>query len=152
MIAIWRLCRAQWAKTAFSGAGAAANPGRWNSLGTRLIYCSETRSLCALEILAQVEDKRNLAQAKFVAIAVEVPEKLITRPARFPPDWRAVPPPLSTRHWGDRFVVERRYPVVRVPSAVVLGEFNYLLNPLHPDFPALQIGKPVPFSFDARVA
>ena len=90
MIAIWRLCRAQWAKTAFSGAGAAANPGRWNSLGTRLVYCSETRSLCALEILAQVEDKRNLAQAKFVAIAVEVPEKLIARPARFPPDWRAV--------------------------------------------------------------
>ena len=87
-----------------------------------------------------------------MAIAVEVPEKLIARPARFPPDWRAVPPPLSTRHWGDRFVVERRYPVVRVPSAVVLGEFNYLLNPLHPDFPALQIGKPMPFSFDARVA
>jgi RES domain-containing protein len=149
---IWRLCSARWAKTAFSGAGAAANPGRWNSMGTRMVYCSETRALCALEILAQVEDKRNLARARYVVIPVEVPEKLIAKPARFPSDWRAVPPPLSTRHWGDRFVTERRFPVMRVPSAVVSGEFNYLLNPLHPDFSNLQIGKPTSFSFDARIA
>ncbi|MBI2497892.1 MAG: RES domain-containing protein, partial [Opitutae bacterium] len=41
---------------------------------------------------------------------------------------------------------------LRVPSVVVPGEFNYLLNPAHPDFKRVKIGKPEPFSFDPRLA
>jgi putative toxin-antitoxin system antitoxin component (TIGR02293 family) len=39
----------------------------------------------------------------------------------------------------------------RVPSALVLGESNFLLNPGHPDFAKLRIGKPLPFRFDSRL-
>jgi RES domain-containing protein len=39
---------------------------------------------------------------------------------------------------------------MRVPSAVTRGEFNYLLNPRHPDFDRLGIGKAVRFRFDSR--
>jgi RES domain-containing protein len=40
---------------------------------------------------------------------------------------------------------------MRVPSAVIRGEFNYVLNPRHPAFAQLRIGKPTSFTFDRRV-
>ncbi len=70
--------------------------------------------------------------------------------ARFLDDWRDQPPPASTRAFGDAWLASRRSPAVRVPSAVVLGEFNYLLNPLHPDFARLTFSPPEAFHFDPR--
>jgi len=42
--------------------------------------------------------------------------------------------------------------VLRVPSLVVDGEFNYVLNPRHADFTRLEIGEPLEFSFDPRLS
>jgi hypothetical protein len=36
-------------------------------------------------------------------------------------------------------------------KAVVQGEFNYLLNPQHPDFKLIKISTPERFSFDMRM-
>jgi DNA-binding winged helix-turn-helix (wHTH) protein len=47
-------------------------------------------------------------------------------------------------------VAESRSAVLRVPSIVVDGEFNYVLNPRHPDFARLEIGESLEFSFDPR--
>jgi RES domain-containing protein len=148
---IWRLCKTRWVKTAFTGAGAAQNPGRWNSLGTRIVYCAETRALAAWEILAHVEDRADLAKATFSAIPVEVAEDLIQEVPPLPQDWRRSPPGESTSLVGDRFVETATHPVLKVPSAVVLGEFNYLINPAHPAFPSLKIGQAEAFRFDERV-
>jgi RES domain-containing protein len=41
--------------------------------------------------------------------------------------------------------------VLAVPSAIVPRETNYLLNPAHPDFRRLRIGRPEPFSLDPRM-
>jgi len=148
---VWRLCQKRWAATAFSGRGAAENPGRWNSLGRRAVYCAETRALAALEILANVENKRRLHKVEYVVIPVEVPDDLITHPARYPGDWSAKPAPRSTRDFGDRMLSKPGFPVLRVPSAVVQGEFCFVLNPAHPRFAELQIGGAETFSFDERV-
>jgi RES domain-containing protein len=40
--------------------------------------------------------------------------------------------------------------VLQVPSAVVPGDFNYLLNPAHPDLELIQIKSRVDFPFDSR--
>jgi RES domain-containing protein len=52
---------------------------------------------------------------------------------------------------GDRWVAERRSAVLRVPSAIIEVESNYLLNPEHPEFGRITISAPVPFAFDARL-
>jgi RES domain-containing protein len=148
---VWRLCKARWKDSAFTGLGAAENPGRWNSAGTRVVYCGESRALCALETIANAGEQRDLAKARFVAFQVEIPDALIERPVRVPGEWRKTPPGPATRAVGDRFVREGRLPALRVPSAVVPGEFAYLLNPTHPQFSRLTIGPPQPFRFDPRV-
>jgi RES domain-containing protein len=42
-------------------------------------------------------------------------------------------------------------PVLRVPSAVVPLEHNYLLNPRHPQFGSIRRGEPMPFPIDLRL-
>jgi len=48
--------------------------------------------------------------------------------------------------------MEARSAVLRVPSIVVNGEFNYLLNPRHRQFNELKIGSPLPFFLDPRLS
>jgi RES domain-containing protein len=147
----WRICQARWAASAFSGAGAAEFPGRWNSAGRRVVYCAATRALAAMELLANVEEKSILRRAGFVAIAVEIPDDLIFLPKMLPRDWRHTPVRPGPRKFGDKFLDGGRHPAMRVPSVVVLGEFNFVLNPLQARFADLKIGRPEIFQFDPRV-
>jgi RES domain-containing protein len=50
---IWRLTPLRHAREAFTGEGAASYGGRWNFPDTPLVYCAESRSLAALEVLAR---------------------------------------------------------------------------------------------------
>ena len=67
-----------------------------------------------------------------------------------PPDWRTEPPPPFTKAIGDDWVKAARSAVFALPS-VITGETNYLLNPAHPDFKKISIGKPERFVFDPRL-
>ena len=98
------------------------------------------------------EDTRVLAAIKWATIPVYIDEAFIEITDPLPGDWRLLPTPPSTRELGSRWVAESRSVALRVPSIVVDGEFNYLLNPRHPDFARLKIGEPQPFSFDPRLS
>jgi len=116
-----------------------------------LVYTAQSLSLASLEVLVHVEDTRLLSAMRWVAIPAEIDEGLILVPKRLPANWRRMPVPVSTRAFGDAWVAAERSAVMRVPSAVTMGEFNYLINPRHPDFRRLKIGTPQRFSFDARL-
>ncbi len=124
----------------FDGRGSAQNPGRWNGPGVTVVYTPESRSLASLEVLVHTEDTRVLAAIKWATIPVRIDEPLIEIADNLPDDWRQLPTPPSTRELGSHWVTESRSAVLRVPSIVVGGEFNYLLNPRHPDFARLEIG------------
>ena len=147
----WRLCKTKWAGTAFSGNGAAQFPGRWNSAGQKIIYTASSQALAALEMLAHVEDRSYLRRAQFVIIPVDIPDALVQIPKRLPSGWAHSPPLRASQKLGDRFIATALMPVLRVPSAVVPEEFNYLLNPLHADFSKITVGRPERFRFDPRL-
>ncbi len=126
------------------------NPGRWNTAGVPLVYAAESRSLASLEMLVHAEDTRLLAAIRWAAIPVEIEDSLIHVPATLPDNWWRTPPMNSIRKLGVAWVEEARTPVMRVPSAVTRGEFNYLLNPRHPDIARLKIGTATRFAFDSR--
>ena len=136
---------------AFDGQGAAENPGRWNLPGVAVVYTAGSRSLASLEVLVHAEDTRLLAAVHWVTIPVDIDERLIEIAKHLPEDWRELPAPPSTRDFGTQWVMQARSPVLRVPSIVVDGEFNYILNPRHADFGQLKIGASAPFSFDPRL-
>ncbi len=152
MITVWRICKKDFIRHAFSGEGAAANGGRWNPPGTPMVYTAGAQSLAALEMLVHMADSNDLVEVDYVMVPVEVDETLIIDPPRLPRNWRMYPAPPSTMKLGDLWAAGKASAVLRVPSAVIPAESNYLLNPAHPDFGRLAIGKPRAFAFDAHLA
>jgi len=149
-VRVWRLCRKKYA--AFDGEGARLAGGRWNRPGTAVVYTSATLSLAVLEYFVNLSSDQ--APADLVEVSAEVPEGLaITTldPSSLPRGWRRYPAPESLAGTGSRWAEERKTAVLAVPSAVVPQEKNYLLNPGHPEFRRITVGKPQPFSLDLRM-
>lgn len=151
-VRLWRLCRAELAAKTFTGEGPFLYGGRWSPPGCRLVYCAESRSLAAMEVLVHHVGTEVFRLTRWIVIPADVPESVIERPARVPEAWRDQPPVAAVQSFGADWVREQRHAAMRVPSAVVLGEFNYLLNPAHPDFRRVKIGRAEPFTFDPRLA
>ena len=85
-------------------------------------------------------------------LPAEIADELIEKPAKLPETWRADPYSPESQGFGTDWIKAQRSVALRVPSVVVPGEFNYLLNPAHPQFSRIRIGQPEPFSFDPRLA
>ncbi len=147
LIRAWRITRSKYAErtVAFSGKGAAENPGRWNKAGIPVVYTCSSIALCALETLVHTRSRKAL-NGRFALFAVRISPDLITAP-ELPSDLRQR---QQTQEIGDQWIKRAEYPVLRVPS-IITGEPNYLLNPNHPDFPKVEIGEPQIFAFDMRL-
>jgi RES domain-containing protein len=149
---VWRICKAEHAETAFTGEGAILYPGRWHHAGTPVVYCSESRALAALEQLVHLH--RNRLPPHLVCFPVEIPDDLPITRVRvhdLPADWRAYPGPTELRDIGTHWAEARETVVLQLPSVVVPGEHNLLLNPRHPEFRRLVLGDPEPFELDERL-
>ena len=148
----WRIVKNRHAATAFDGEGARQFGGRWNSPGTGMVYCSESLSLAALELLVNLEAGDLLAA--YTAFPVTFPDTIVHTldPTSPPANWRDYPPPVALQLLGDQWIAGLASAVLRVPSVVVEHEHNLLLNPAHPDFPRITIGKARPFRFDPRLS
>ena len=116
-----------------------------------MVYVAGSQSLAALEMLVHTEDANDLVTLKFVAIPIEIDEVLIAETGKLPKNWAIYPAPPGTVKLGDEWIRSGRSCALRVPSAVIRTECNYLLNPAHADFRKLQIGRPIPFHFDSRL-
>ena len=147
----WRITKQRLSKTAFSGEGAFRYGGRWNSPGTRVVYLASNQALAALEILVNTENKDDLVRIPYVLIGVEFDEDWVKKPDALPKDWAANPAPASAARVGDQWVRDNSSALLEVPSAVIQTEKNFLLNPAHPEFRNVRIGKAEPFGFDSRV-
>ena|SRR5437867_154846 len=147
-VTAFRIVTRKFASSAFSGLGARVYGGRWNSAGISVVYTSGSLSLAVLEWRA------HLAQwpsPPLVVIEVEFEESLVWTPARLPSGWKRFPAPPTAARFGDGWVKSNRSAVMRVPSVIVPGEYNYLLNPRHPQFAKLVLGRPRLFRPDARL-
>lgn len=150
MVTAWRMVRSRHASSAFDGEGARRFGGRWNSPGTAVVYASESRALALLEVLAGLGGVGALAP--YVLIGVRFPESLVATldPDELPDGWRAYPPPAVVQRIGDAWVEGGTTPVLRVPSVIVPEESNYVLNPRHPGFGKLKIGRHEAVAVDPR--
>ncbi len=151
MIAAWRIVKAKHAPNAFDGEGARLSGGRWNSPGTRMIYTSSTAALAILEMLVHLN--RALTLPSYVLIRCEFDDALVSNIDRslLPATWRSYPAPPQLQAIGDQWVKNGSSAVLRVPSAVIERESNYLLNPEHQTFARVKIFDPEPLALDLRL-
>ena len=152
MISAFRICKTRHLATALSGEGARLGGGRWNSPGLPVVYTSSSLSLATLEVLVHLEDPELLANL-FSWIPLEIPDDLVEwlDPATLPPAWLNDEPGPASRSAGDGWLKSRGCAALAVPSVVTPGEWNFLLNPAHPDFPKFLPGPASSFRPDPRL-
>jgi RES domain-containing protein len=139
------------AATAFTGEGARLYGGRWNSKGIAVVYTAGNAALAALELLVHLASHQLLESYRLCSVTFD--DTLVEEIgySDLPRNWRSDPAPLALKQIGDVWVVSQASAVLQVPSVIVDSEFNYLLNPAHPDFPRIQIGTAKDFRFDSRL-
>ena len=153
MITAWRIVKRKYQTAVLSGEGARLGGGRWNYPGVPVVYASETLSLAALELFVHFVRKDITISRSLVAIPVILPEDVAITDISLRDllaDWDSSPPPDSTKGVGTKWVKEGSSVVLRVPSAIIPEEHNYVMNPGHADFSKITAGPPRPFSLDAR--
>lgn len=148
----FRIVQKTVADQAFSGEGARLWGGRWNSKGQRMVYTSSSLALASLEVLVHLESEAAFRRLYGFAKA-RFPEELCETlaPAVLPEDWHVAPPPSWTSAYGDEWLRSARSVVLKVPSALIPEESNYLLNPEHRDFHRIVIEPVRTFAFPRRL-
>lgn len=138
--------------TAWTGQGAKEAGGRWNSVGTAMVYTSEAASLTMLETLVHLH-AANLLDS-FTLLSVDVPDALIQVIEKeiLPQNWAASEAPSLLADIGDQWVRSGEAVALRIPSALSPVEYNFLLNPVHPEYAKIiSQAVPVDFRFDERL-
>lgn len=148
---VFRLTRRRYADT-LSGVGAAKSGNRWNSRGVEMIYTAQSRALALAEVAVHLT--LAVVPSDFVMMVIDIPESVTYDQFSFddlPENWHIHPPIRDTQRIGDRFILDGKSAVLRVPSAVVPGDFNFLINPNHGDFKSISIRQVYDFRLDRRL-
>lgn len=150
---IYRISSLKYAND-LSGNGAGLYGGRWNPRGINLLYTASNISLACLEYLAHnfhVMQTANICLSK-----IEIPDNSLIHEVtkdELPKNWRERSyEPFTTQQIGLAFFERAQSYILKVPSAIVPDEFNYLLNPLHLEHKETTIQEQItPFQLDARL-
>ncbi|MGY3213334.1 RES family NAD+ phosphorylase [Mucilaginibacter sp. HD30] len=133
-----------------SGNGSRLYGGRWNSEGRAMVYLASSRSLAVLEALAHLSPT-NMPD-DFCMMVIEVPDGFEELDAAtLPNEWQEYPEKQILKQTGNDFLKQARNLLLKVPSALVNEEYNYLMNPLHPKASLVKIVSKKSFSFDERL-
>ena len=154
MIEAWRVAAPERSRTVdemLSGRGSLLNGGRWNSPGRRAVYLGGGLALASLELLVHLKAPDVLR--RYRRLRVLIPETLITEVTLrdLPGGWDRPDLHPATQAIGDRWLESLESVVLRVPSAVVPGEVNYVANPAHAGFAELEPGSIADFRYDPRL-
>lgn len=108
---------------------------RWSPKGTETIYLAESRALAMAEIVVHL----TLASlpSDYVMIEIDIPDGIeikVLKKKDIPHNWNNHPTNKETQKIGDEFIEKLESVILKVPSAVVEGDYNYLINPHHKDF------------------
>ncbi|MGE3076616.1 MAG: RES family NAD+ phosphorylase [Dehalococcoidia bacterium] len=152
MTTVRRISAWKWRAGAFSGEGAKISGGRWNSPGSHCVYTSVNRALAVLEVIVHAA---GYSPSRPYGIAsAAIPDNLtmeIVETSGLPLGWDRVPANLAIQAIGDDWLRRASTAVLVVPSVLVPGERNFLLNPGHPDFGRIQVNDMMPLILDRRL-
>ncbi|WP_162996938.1 RES family NAD+ phosphorylase [Mucilaginibacter kameinonensis] len=130
--------------------------GRWNSLGQYMIYTGGSLALSCLEKLAHSPGTA-LYAGDFSVIIFQIPDTLpifeitLNQLQKLNANWYKVINYPATQMLGDTWLRKMETAVLKVPSAIIDLEYNYLFNPAHPDYDKITISAVNKFTFDPRL-
>ena len=147
---VYRIGKTKYARD-LTGEGARLNGGRWNHKGTACLYTSESRALAVLEYTVNVNIADIPRALSITSINIKednihhVPIEIL------PGNWRDNPAPAATKDFGSHWLKAQEHAIIRIASAVIPEECNYLINPLLLSSSLVQIVDVRDFIYDVRI-
>ncbi len=147
---VFRITHKKWSKQLT----ASGFPGRWNSGGIFVIYTAESRALACLENIVHLGSLNFISP--FIVMNIFIPDNLNISEISvkdLPSDW-SIGGDIGYKKcqpFGDNWALRLNSAVLKVPSAIVPEESNYLLNTKHSDFSKISIISEAFFNFDDRI-
>jgi len=132
---------------------ASGRPARWNSKDIEMLYFAQSVSLAILENTVH-RSSIELRDKTFRLVKAEAPDDFNEINEKdLPIGWNdvSIEAQLICRSFGDNWIFSNSSLLLRVPSVISPGEYNFLVNPKHPDFIKLKIIKILSFLFDGRI-
>ena len=148
---LWRIAHRKYALDRHCS-GAAMYGGRWNPIGLPALYCGGTIAITSFEKLVHLG---TTPWPPLVLVAVDLPDaSAVYAPdtEMLPDGWDALPLSTTAQSFGGAWLRRGDTLTMKIPSVIVPEEANFVINPLHPDYPQVQLTALRPFSFDRRLA
>lgn len=134
-----------------SGEGAKIYGGRWNHKSVPCLYASQSRALSLLEYTVNINVEDIPRALSITTIEIPDSEILIINEAQLPGDWKQIPTPSSTKDFGTHLLKSSKKMVFKIPSSILPEEYNYILNPAHPDSKTIKINEIRDLVYDIRI-
>ncbi|MBD2754397.1 RES family NAD+ phosphorylase [Spirosoma validum] len=145
---VYRITKVAYADRLVASGGAA----RWNERGQFVIYTAATRALACLENVVHRSGEGLLEN--FRVMVIEIPDELPIDAIAIdtlPTDWFDFGQYDTCQQIGGEWLRTGQSVILKVPSAIISNEYNYLLNPIHHDFSRITLHHTEPFAFDPRI-
>ena len=150
MLRLYRICRKVY--NPLDPTGASLTSGRWHNLNQPVLYFSSSLALCVLELKANsvsfvtIRKEYHYIEAEIDTnrfLFEEVPDSFYVK--------RWTQNRQLTRDYGSEWFKSKKSLALKVHSAVLPTDSNFILNTMHPDFADLKFSKPLPVPLDSRV-
>lgn len=128
------------------------NEARWNYKDAYVIYSAWSRSLACLENIVY-RNALGLSD-NFRVMLIDIPDDIRideVKETGLKKNWNLFDNTGYTRSIGDEWIKSNASAVLKVPSAIIRQEFNYILNTAHKDYSEKWYAGTEPFVFDKRI-
>lgn len=147
---VFRICHEKYADRLTSSGSA----NRWNVQGHNVIYTGSSRSLSTLELVVHRNAIFPTFLYKMMVISIADEDRLIkqVRLSDLPSDWRSLSSYSKLQRIGSEWYRHQETLILKVPSAIIAQEYNYVINTKHPDFASkVQLVRTEDYFWDNRL-
>ena len=108
---------------------------RWNRKGEFVIYAASSRSLAALELVAH--RSAIMPKKPYKSIIISIDEDVLIKTIdlfNLPEKWNKLEAYPKLQEMGSKWYHAMESLALKVPSAIIPQEYNYVINTKHPLF------------------
>jgi RES domain-containing protein len=129
---VFRIAKEPFAKNLI----ASGRANRWNHDDQFMIYTGSSRSLSTLELIVHKNAVQPVFKYRVMIISIADEENLFTQilQADLPKSWRSMITYPELQQIGSKWYQTNQSLILKVPSAIITKEYNYIINTKHTDF------------------
>jgi RES domain-containing protein len=132
---------------------ASGSANRWNIAGQSVLYTGASRSLSTLELVVHRSAIQPTKNYKVMVISIADEDDLVqqVQTRDLPPNWRTMGAYSELQKIGSDWYTRQETLLLKVPSSVIIQEYNFLINVTHPDFAKVKLVREEDYFWDGRL-